>query len=121
MEQLHRHTGEVEAVLRGACKVARVNIVTQGTEPWVKQTMEYMSAGGIDMEALLEELGIAVYYANLKEIVQSSAAMRATTAAELCIAAKKIVMTTILREHFGDSPKVQWHAVSIGDSTVELM
>lgn len=60
--KLRRHAAQVELVLRAARSVAHVSIVTLSKRGWVPK-----SAGlylpGLDIQALLRELDVTVYYA----------------------------------------------------------
>jgi len=60
-EPLQAHAHVVEAMLRTARRFARVAIITNSLEPWViASAKNYLP--GLDMSALLNELGIQVYY-----------------------------------------------------------
>jgi len=61
-EELAHHAHIVDFVLRTARRAARVAIVTNSMSPWViASASRYMP--GVNIEALLQELGIPVYYA----------------------------------------------------------
>mmetsp|Transcript_20267 Transcript_20267/g.44252 ORF Transcript_20267/g.44252 Transcript_20267/m.44252 type:complete len:502 (-) Transcript_20267:48-1553(-) len=61
-EELAAHAHIVEFMLRTARRVARVAVVTNSLNPWVvASATRYLP--GLDMEALMEELQIPVFYA----------------------------------------------------------
>lgn len=66
MQQLESHAKLVEKVLRAACAIGYVSIVTLSKNSWVtKSALRYLP--GVDFPALFEELDIAVYYAQDEE------------------------------------------------------
>lgn len=61
-EELHKHANTVGFVLRVARRAARVAIVTNSLSPWVIASgSRYLP--GLDIEGMLRELDIEVYYA----------------------------------------------------------
>lgn len=60
--QLRKHAEQVEVVLRAARAVAHVSVVTLSKNNWVPRSAEaYLP--GLNLPALLHELGVTVYYA----------------------------------------------------------
>jgi hypothetical protein len=107
--KLEEHARSVEAVLRAARSVGHVSIVTMGTEPW------FMHSGmtffpGVDIAALLHELGITTYYATLPD--------RVPEGVDVKVAAKRTVMAESLIKHFGIGV-VRWNVLSVGDQPEE--
>lgn len=115
-EDVARHAELVEAVLRAACAVAHVAIVTMAQRPWVHFSAErYLP--GLDLPSLLEELGIGVYYAT-EEAECCPGALEAND----CAALKTSSMAQSLDDMcsaglFGDEPPSS--VISIGDSEAE--
>ncbi|CAE8615825.1 unnamed protein product [Polarella glacialis] len=107
---LDAHARKVEAVLRAAKEVADVDIVTLGNRQWLEQSMFYLGAGGLDLAAVLSELGIVIYYAQIPQKFYAGEDPQ--------VIGKKIVMAELLGKRYGVS-KTQWHALSIGDQQTE--
>lgn len=65
--QLRAHAARVETVLRASRAVARVSIVTLAKRHWVPRSAEQYLPG-LNLPALVRELGITVYYAQEESV-----------------------------------------------------
>lgn len=106
--QLSAHSRCVEMLLRTARTLGQVKIVTLGSQPWFEHSAVFFY--GLDIPALLTELGITVYFATMPGYVP--------TGMNTKVAAKRMVMAEALVTHYG-SGLVRWHAFSIGDQPEE--
>jgi len=114
-EELHWYASIVEEILRSACEVAYVDILTQADPTWVAKSLDYLNLSGINIEGILKDLKISIHHTDFEE-----ARERVNTQLDLPTAAKMISMCRILKARFGDSPTAQWNALSIGDRPTEL-
>jgi len=65
--ELESHAKLVESVLRAACRIGSVAIVTLSKNSWVpKSALRYLP--GVDFPALFQELNISVHYAQEEEV-----------------------------------------------------
>lgn len=122
-KDLATHARIVTNILRAACEVGRVAIVTLATSWWVMTSAEWYFPD-FNLEALLQELDIEIWHADRNSpMVQTMAA----AGHDPGIVAKKAVMTRLLKGFYGDCREpesggngdVPWNVLSIGDSLVE--
>lgn len=115
---LRSHAKRVEEVLRAAHSVARVSIVTLSKRPWMLRSAErYLP--GLDMPALLHELGITVYYAQ-----EESSNCPGALAGEDWTTLKRCAMARCLDDWraagaFGHASMKHLGVVSVGDADIE--
>lgn len=122
---LRQHAETVAAILRAARAVGRVAIVTLSKKPWVHDSAEKFLPG-LDLKALLEELGIPIYYG--LDHVHSTVARLAQTqqgisqlqqgGVDVLEACKRGAMAKCLRKVCGKNT-LQLNVLSVGDSDVE--
>lgn len=110
------HFGEVlRDVLTAACKLGRVGIVTLAQRPWLHQSAE-LFLPGLNIETLLEELQIPVFYA--REHLPHAVKMETLEAdLGLCVKAKRLAMYKCIK-HLSENAV---GLTSIGDSEIELI
>jgi len=118
-QMLETHARMVERVLRIARSMSRVAIVTLAGRPWVTASAaKYLP--GLDLEDLLDELDIDVYYA--REAVNRTTKHRAfgqtDEGVNPFVVAKRLAMSKCLRRLYRTSGS-GWNVVSIGDSLIE--
>jgi len=117
-QDLSAFVQQLEVVLRTACNIAHVDILTQSNVHWVKQSLEYLRLSGMDIEAVLNDLDIRFHYSDVEQASQTPAKQKGSL--DVFTLAKKNSMVKILHAHFGDSPKANWNTLSIGDRYIEL-
>jgi len=116
-DELHAYVSKMVELLRASRKVATVDILTQADSQWVSQSFQYLCISGIDIEEVLKELGITVYYSDLEEAKETPRG----AGVDVLTMGKMIPMARILKFRFGDSPNTHWNALSIGDKSTELL
>lgn len=104
---LEEHALVVETILRTARAKANVAIVTLAQPIWFERSFEFFP--GLDMQALIKELGIQVFCASWSGSSGSPEAL---------IAAKQVAMAEVFRAH-SPEPSTQWNVLSIGDQLTE--
>lgn len=112
-----RHVQHVESVLRTARSVGRVAIVTMANERWFKKSARRFLPG-LEIEALMQELDIPVYYARE---YGSHDSLRQASSFDTAVAHKQAAMMRCF-EDFGvveASVSKPVNVVSIGDSLIE--
>jgi hypothetical protein len=102
--KLRKHAIVVEKVLRAAASVARVKIVTLGTECWLEASAEHFLPG-LKLPELLCELDVEVHHAERQS--------------KDWVKAKRRSMAKCLQSPYADCPDYSWNVVSVGDSTIE--
>lgn len=116
-QSLMEHADLVQQILRAASAIAHISIVTLSARPWVLMSSEtYLP--GLDMEALMQELDIPVFYAtehlDFLDVSKNPDACLATIS-------KRNAMTDNLRRNCASNalsgPRLS--VLSIGDSLVE--
>jgi len=110
-DPMSEHTLAVMDVLRAARQVARVGIVTLAGKSWIQTTLrEYLSTNGgsQSLEALMVELEIEFFHADLPETI--------TPGEPPGVTAKKAAMNGCINKLHGGGA---WHIISIGDSVCE--
>jgi len=112
--KLALHAGRIEQVLRAARSFGFVDIVTLANRQWLEQTCRYLSAGSVDIMALLDELDIQVHHAQTRSSPKSGP----LTASD-AVQAKKGAMVHVLEKYYGDTVKARVHVLSFGDQDAE--
>lgn len=116
---LRGHADVVEKVLRAARSVARVAIVTSSGEPWVEESArQYMPS--LDLQALLRELSVQVYYAEEAPGGQEAPGGGCPGPVDHVVL-KRDAMVRALTDlpPDGDQGTARLNAISVGDSAVE--
>lgn len=119
-ESLKDHAGLVKKLLQAASVVAHISIVTLSARPWVKMSSEtYLP--GLDIESLLRDLDIPVYYAT--EYLEPAVPLDASIDQTPCLAtvSKRNAMTEFMRRLCASKTWAgsRLSVLSIGDSLVE--
>jgi len=122
---LQEHAELVEALLRSARSLGRVALVTLSRRPWVHASAaQYLP--GLDLQALLEELDITIYYAfehvhrSLVRIARNKEAVveMLRSGTDVLAACKRGAMKQALRRLGGEAQR-RHNVLSIGDSEIE--
>lgn len=113
-DTLLAHAAIVAQVLKKARSVARVAVVTLATKMWFDASSQKFLPG-LDLQGLMEELGIEVFHADRRS---SLAKAQALSGNDPSLVAKKTAMSSCLKRMYSGST-TQWNVVSIGDSPVE--
>mmetsp|Transcript_30828 Transcript_30828/g.69345 ORF Transcript_30828/g.69345 Transcript_30828/m.69345 type:complete len:440 (-) Transcript_30828:44-1363(-) len=120
-EALKDHARLIRNVLRGASNIARVAIVTLAARPWVTASAkQYLP--GLDLESLLDQLGIRVYYARecVNSFFKRCAKDEASNGVNPWVLAKVCAMKKVLRKLYSNRRAgPRWNVVCIGDSDIE--
>mmetsp|Transcript_88925 Transcript_88925/g.250447 ORF Transcript_88925/g.250447 Transcript_88925/m.250447 type:complete len:391 (-) Transcript_88925:93-1265(-) len=123
---LEAHTDLVRNTLCAAADVAQVAIVTLAVRPWVQNSADWYLPG-LNMQELVEDLGILVIYAREVLTERQIADVRRTEGLDVFVVAKHKAMSKCLRRlrrrgsrkersvNKGITPNV----LSVGDSSVE--
>lgn len=114
--KLREHAALIEVLLRAAKAVAHVSMVTLSRRPWVLDSAA-RHLPGLNLPALLHELGIDVYYAQ-----EESFSCPGALATEDWATLKRSAMARCLDDWLGsDSGNLRGplSVVSIGDSPIE--
>jgi hypothetical protein len=118
-EMLQCHAQVVKDVLVAASRIARVAIVTLAKREWVETSARYLP--GFDLEELLSQCNIHMYYARETMSGAFERPARSETAKEAnpWVAAKRTAMSTCLRSFYRAKPDARWNVTCIGDSLIE--
>lgn len=125
-EPLRRHAELVAEVLRSARAVGRVAIVTLSMRPWVHASAAQFLPG-LDLQELLEELDIPIYYSfeHVHSSLKRCARCKDTVlemlreGTDVLAACKRSAMKKCLRNICGESECVRQNVLSIGDCETE--
>lgn len=112
-EALAAHALLVEETLRTAKQVGIVDIVTMANKEWLDMTIGYLKVGGVDLAALLQELDIKVYFAEVPDV--------APDGGDRSVCAKKVCMTELINNRYKGQTRAQWNVTSIGDQETEAI
>eukprot|EP00440_Ansanella_granifera_P027857 gb/GFBE01030268.1/.p1 GENE.gb/GFBE01030268.1/~~gb/GFBE01030268.1/.p1 ORF type:complete len:349 (+),score=40.55 gb/GFBE01030268.1/:1-1047(+) len=104
----------VRELLTTASKFGRVALVTLSQRPWVVNSADWFLPG-LDLQELLDELQIPVYYASEHVSPQAFSLY----SQEVFVTAKRSAMETCLNKLFGRASNCK-SVMSIGDSEIEL-
>jgi len=116
-DDLAAHAQTVRKTLCAAREVGRVAIVTLARRPWVATSAAwYLPAA--DIEKLLEELDIDIYYAREHVIKYQVCVAQLEEAVDVFTIAKRNAMIKCLKKLYGGSERTM-HVLCIGDSTAE--
>lgn len=114
---LSRHAQRVEDVIRMACSLGRVCIVTLAKRSWVTRCAE-LYLPGLDLHELVSVLNIPIMYARDFVKRRMVAAADGEGGVDLQAIAKMRAMTKVLQRFSSPGlPMTNW--ISIGDSTAE--
>lgn len=124
-EPLRRHAELVAEVLRSARAAGRVAVVTLSMRPWV-HTSASQFLPGLDLQELLEELDIPIFYAfehvhrSLVRIARSkeAAVEMFRSGTDVFATCKREAMKKCLRQTCGKSGD-SLNVLSVGDSAIE--
>jgi len=101
----------VEEALRLARSVARVAIVTHANAVWWRLSSHLFP--GVDVKALLEQLGIEIHYA------AKSPCGTQDDCEWMAVMSKKKAMMKCLQQFYSQSTSTKWNVLSVGDSHIE--
>lgn len=125
-EPMRRHGETIAEVLRAARAVGRVAIVTLSMRPWVHSSAAQFLPG-LDLQELLEELDIKIYYAfehvhpRLMRVARRRdiAVDLIEDGTDVLAACKRAAMKKALRDLRGKDASLRHNVLSIGDSCIE--
>eukprot|EP00933_Yihiella_yeosuensis_P038380 TRINITY_DN32314_c0_g1_i1.p1 TRINITY_DN32314_c0_g1~~TRINITY_DN32314_c0_g1_i1.p1 ORF type:complete len:655 (+),score=124.32 TRINITY_DN32314_c0_g1_i1:2-1966(+) len=122
-EKLVSHARQIEVILKAASAIAHVDIVTLANKAWVAQSLHYLTRpGGPNLDALLQELNITFYYADIAASPNTTGSKKNEVAQEPAVLAKKACMSEILtRWYERQGVRVQWNVLSVGDQETEMI
>eukprot|EP00440_Ansanella_granifera_P014017 gb/GFBE01015234.1/.p1 GENE.gb/GFBE01015234.1/~~gb/GFBE01015234.1/.p1 ORF type:complete len:497 (+),score=96.68 gb/GFBE01015234.1/:1-1491(+) len=116
-EPLRAHGQVIRATLTSAREVGRVFIVTLARRPWVNTSADWYLPD-LDIEQLLTELGIEVYYAREHVGKPQVCMAQLEEGVDMFEIAKRNAMLKCLKKHYGSYSRTM-HVVCVGDSPVE--